>query len=566
MARPKCTKKALSITTTGAVESAPTSQVKQKHATKSPSTSERGTNGSDDSDGLVTTSKTKVNRRGAPAQEATMSGALPSEDVLIEGKRVRPVTGRKRAALSKVAREADHARAIEALRARREAAMATEKGEKVEIPSSMPEKTITSNIASATPAKEPVTSVGAALATATEQLMPGTVQKTRQPQRAESSTISASAFKKRPRQPSLLQLIRSQNQYSSPVSDEDDDLGDDLDDFNPIDTSTPFPKPLAQSSIPQSPLGSSSSPRQSSGSKKRKLSVPEIHVLASQILPAQVSSPSPLPDDDLYGVSSENEEPEITLPSTNPVCPKPSLPPRSNRTQTPQIWVDTQAPPRSSSSPQLNSSPEATLPKKSSKPRTTNKALSLDPSPVSLTSSSPALAHASRPLKPLSTATLQNLLPRRRLRSRPKPAAGAFDVPSSDVPTSDVESIARDEDEDELSFHTTAQSKKKPQDRRTTTLSKSRKSQPAKSSKTATSKTYTRKKPPVLDHSGSEDEDSEILVLSIKTAPAKEADRKQQQEAKKKLQRVKLHFQEVDEWELEVEEVTGEGSSQVDAR
>ncbi len=41
---------------------------------------------------------------------------------------------------------------------------------------------------------------------------------------------------------------------------------------------------------------------------------------------------------------------------------------------------------------------------------------------------------------------------------------------------------------------------------------------------------------------------------------------KQRLEAKKKLERMAMHFREVDEWELDVEEVTGEGSSQVDAR
>lgn len=150
--------------------------------------------------------------------------------------------------------------------------------------------------------------------------------------------------------------------------------------------------------------------------------------------------------------------------------------------------------------------------------------------------------------------------------------AGAFDIPSSDAPVSsdvEIESVTRDEDEDELSYHTTAKSKRKPQDRRTTTLSKTRKSQPAKPT-TASSKTYTRKKPPTNhahDHiENADDEGSETLMRATNATPAKEANAKQRLEAKKKLESVKMHFREVDEWELEVEEVTGEGSSQVDAR
>lgn len=55
-------------------------------------------------------------------------------------------------------------------------------------------------------------------------------------------------------------------------------------------------------------------------------------------------------------------------------------------------------------------------------------------------------------------------------------------------------------------------------------------------------------------------------MRATNATPAKEANAKQRLEAKKKLESVKMHFREVDEWELEVEEVTGEGSSQVDAR
>jgi len=553
MPRPKRTKMAPSMPTARAVEPTSTFKAKQKQSITSPSSSERVKNGSDDSDGLVKTNKPLLNRRGLPAQEATMSGALPTEDVLVGGTRIRPPTGRKRAALSRVARETDHARAIEALRARREAALAAERGEEVQIQSSMPEQTVSTESLLAKSTENPGTSMGAVMSRATERLVPATGLKAWEPRRAESPILVASAFKKRPRQPSLLQLIRSQNQDVPSIDDGDDDP----DDFRPDDESTPFLKSLSQSHIYQNALASSSSPQQASSSKKRKLTPPEVQVPASQLTLPRHSSPPQLPHDDLYGVSTENDEPEIILPSNEPDRPEPRLPPsRLTHTAPPKIWDDTQAPPQSSSSPpqRQNAETRTTRSKPASKPTSNRKQPSPGPSPVSPTSSPPTPAAVSRPLKPLSTATLQNLLPRRRLRSRPKPASGAFDIPSSDV---EIEREARDEDEDEdeLSYHTTARPRKKPQDRRIT-LPKGRKPQPAKS------KTYTRKEP--LDNRTEED-DSETLIQSIK-APAKEAGVKQRLEAKKKLERMAMHFREVDEWELDVEEVTGEGSSQVDAR
>ncbi len=563
MPRPKRTKVAPFIRTARAEESTLTSKATQNNSTASPSSSGRRTNGSDDSDGLVKTNKTMLNRKGVSAQEATMSGALPTADVLVGGTRTRPPTGRKRAALSRVAREADHARAIEALKARREAALAREKGDQIQIMSSMPEKTVTTEALPMNTRKGSETAMGAAMSKATEHMKQGTGLKTREPQRVESSVLGASAFKKRPRQPSLLQLIRSQNQDIPPMDDEDDDL----DDFRPDDESTPFLKSLPQSNIHQSPLASSSSSQQPSSSRKRKLTTPEIQVPASQPLVTQGSSPPQLADDDLYGVSTENDEPGITLPSTKSNRPEPELPPpHSTHTPPPKIWDDTQAPPESSSPPPQHQDPETrTRPKPASKPTTNRKQPSPGPSPVSPTSSPSTSAPISRPLKPLSTATLQNLLPRRRLRSRPKPASGAFDIPSSDVTPSsdsdiDIESAPRDEDEDELSYHTTAKPKKKPQSHRTTLL-KSRKTPNTKPK--PNSKTYTRKTPATRTD---EDEDDSGALIQGLNAPTKEGSKKQSLEAKKKLERIAMLFREVDEWELEVEEVTGEGSSQVDAR
>ena len=86
-------------------------------------------------------------------------------------------------------------------------------------------------------------------------------------------------------------------------------------------------------------------------------------------------------------------------------------------------------------------------------------------------------------------------------------------------------------------------------------------------------KTYIRKKHAVdrgdgADNNNRSDRDngSEALIYGVNNASAKETDAKQRREAKKKLERIAMHFREVDEWELDVEEVTGEGSSQVDAR
>lgn len=565
MPRPKRTKLAPSIPTTRAVDPTSTSKAQQKQSIASPSSSERVTNGSDDSDGLVKTNKTLLNRRGLPAQEATMSGALPTEDVVVGGTRIKPPTGRKRAALSRVARETDHARAIEALRARRDAALAAEKGEEVQVQSSMPEKTVPTESLLAKSTEKPGTSMSAIMSRATERLVPATGLQAREPQRAEPSVLVASAFKKRPRQPSLLQVIRSQNQNIPSIDDEDDDLND----FRPDDESTPFVKSLSQSHTYQNASASSSSPQQASSSKKRKLT-PEVQVPASQPTLPQHFSPPQLPHDDLCGVSTENDEPEITLPSNEPDRPEPRLPPsRITHTAPSEIWDDTQASPQSSSSPsqRQNAETRTTRSKPASKPTSNRKQPSPGPSPVSPTSSPPTPAAVSRPLKPLSTATLQNLLPRRRLRSRPKPTPSAFDIPSSDIEITERE--APNEDEDELSYPTTTRHPKNPQNRRPTTLpSKSRKPQPLPPAK---SKTYsTRKKP--LDNNDDSSSESDINAPpaakddAAAAAAAGVKPKQQRLDAKKKLERVAMHFREVDQWELEVEEVTGEGSSQVDAR
>ena len=568
MPRPKRTKIAPSIPITRAMEPTLIEKSKENHATISPSSSGRVTNGSDDSDGLVKTVKGGPNRRTGMAQEVTMSGALPKEDVIVAGARVKPPTGRKRLALSRVAREADHARAIEALRARREAALAAERGETIQIPSSMPEQSDVTAAILQKPMKEFVTLAGAVSLRATEQLAPATGIKSGQPQRAEPSVLGASAFKKRPRQPSLLQVIESQNQ-DNPATNGGDDEDDDLDDFQPDDVSTPFLKPFSQSNFQRGSLASSSSSQQSSGSKKRKLSPPEIQVPASQPLSTRTSSPPPLPYDDLYGVSTENDEPEVNLPSSNPDRPEPTLPrPRPTHTPPPKIWDDTQAPYESSSPQHPELETRVTRSKPVSEPKITRKQPSPGPSPVSPTSSPPTPAPVSRPLKPLSTTTLQNLLPRRRVRSRPKSALGAFDIPSSDPPPSsdvDAESVARDEDEDELSYHTASKPKKKGTQRRPTLPTKPRKPQAPKPK--AQSKTYARKKAGDEDAENVvQDSDSEVLIQGIEGKGRGKDNAKLGAEAKKTLQRIARHFQEVDEWELEVEEITGEGSSQVDAR
>ena len=430
--------------------SSPTARVSKPVATSiletpSPRSSAR-TNGSDDSDGLVTRKSTTISTSGLAKQEYTMSGALDPRE-LGDG-RARAPTARQRAALSKIAREADHSRAIEALRKRREAALAAQGGDQIQVPSSQTSKR--------TEDARPPTRGKDTPAMTSAQAFPSELgfQEQKTPA-TESSVLAIAKFKRRPRQPSILQLVQQQGNHAI---EQDDD--EDLYDFLPDDESTPFlvsKKEPKMQDTPTSPSPSSEHLPTLNQSRKRKLTSPDIQVPRSQSLVDRPTTPivQDLGISDTYSIPGD--EPELP---TRHLFHVPS----------PQFHSDTLAPPQSSSP--LHASPQHKRPTRSRPPakslprgragrknpgRKTVTTPASDPEePLSEASEHPSPAQPSRKRnvlapKTLSSASLQNLLPRRR---HPRRHAGEFDIPSSGEEVIDTTGL--DEDEDELSHVATA--------------------------------------------------------------------------------------------------------------
>lgn len=523
--------------------------------------SSRGTNGSDDSEGIITTNKAGVNRRGVAPQMATMSGALAVDDV--GEKRLKPLSSRRRVALSRIAREADHAKAIEALKARRDAALAAEKLAKegiqveVQIQSAQTAKApVATRALSVAPSHSPITSnQGSRLTQAA---------KTRATPSRETSILDIENFKRRPRQPSLLQIAQAQNAAEESGPD------DTLDDFNPDDESTP----LHQSNFGLRQDPSSTSPGYQSSSRKRKLSAPEVQVPASQPqdIPDRSSSPLPSSSDNLFDTPAEDPQP-------NP--PLPAIPSEKTTSAQPAKDSDTLAPPRSSSLPDFPTKqtrqPKARNKKSQVASKANGKATNVkaskhlepvlpprSPSPTqfSLTNTSTTRS----PLKPITTSALQNLLPRRkRIMSRYK-ENNIFEVNSS----SDIDSLNAgeiDEGADELSYHVISRKSRLQKSKILTGASKPKKGKPGakgvgpKSTGTKGGKrpsmTYTRKQnlePNENEDAGSGSENPDAGAVTMDGR------------AREEMKKLAAKFREVDEWGLEFEEVTGSSDRMQDAR
>ena len=597
--------------------SAPSALVPTKASSSLPqhnpsSQSSRSTTNSDDSDGLVTRNKSGLNRRGIARKEVHMSGALlvPTDG---EVGRSRPLSGKTRAELFRVAREADYMernRPQELSGPRGTAnGQSTEKPEighedelqeELLVPSSMPEEK------GAAPVMQSIV----------KDIVPGTAEEARKPveanwrsqatPKADTSVYAISNFRPRSRQPSLLNIGRQDDSVSlSSLGGGGGGLGsdfDDLYDLEPQDESTPFhantlpPQTEARSSHA---LSSTPAPVYSSsiGSRKRKITPPEVLVPQSQ---SPRNEEDPARRQDLSGLDiSEDEagdrEPALPSPKRSAVSP-------------PTIWSDTMAPPQSSSPIRSQESvlarqhrqptPAKAKSKRGRKPKNAEAALSTN-TIVEAGSRAPARTKK-KPLKPISTATLQNLLPRRRMTRH---LSNDLEIPSSPEPPSD---------DDELSFApkksrrkpTTVAAAKSKLSKRTTMKnpvpktparalpsSKTRAKNSGPISTTATnpsrnkrvSKTYSRlsigsdKENHHQQHRHSHASANSSSLLSSAADPDQDATHPstlQQdesissssseplpKEAKKVMRGLAKKFEEVDRWVMEFEEDTGSGSS-----
>ena len=547
--------------------------------------SARNTTNSDDSEGLVTTIKRNTRAKDGASEEISMSGALAPED-LKDNPGLRPPCRRQRAALSRVAREADHVQAIKALKTRRGESVAKEGAPKLvaqekKLGEAQDEVLVPSSMLRT----EEIAQVG--IETEEEQLdkrtvervrhAPFSIRKNQATPGAEPSILALAKFKRRPRQPSILQIGRHD------ASASEDELDDLLDDFHPDDESTPFHMIRLEPTTQATPTHRASThfstilsslDREIPSSRKRKLSLPSVQVPNSQLSPLRLSPSLLGPTNDQ--ASDSHITREATLHESDPDLPPTRL--RAPPAET--IWSDTMALPESSSPPQ---SPAQSTMKNNPKIRYKQ------PTRRSDDKEAPTSALAisnSAPLKSISTAMLQNLLPRRR-RWPIKRVPGDFDIPNS----SDIELNTPDitEDEDELGLAP-------PIGRKRTIINSTRRAtKPTKSTanvkttadkalQTSLSKgptdvigvvkTYSRRLSDKENVNGynSRGDDSNHSHLSTSTTTSDAYGDTGQKggalpaKVKLELKTLAKKFREVDQWEMEFEEVTASSSSPWDAR
>ncbi|KAF7594281.1 hypothetical protein BBP40_009681 [Aspergillus hancockii] len=233
----------------------------------------------------------------------------------------------------------------------------------------------------------------------------------------ESSILSN--FRRRPRQPSILQMMQAED--GSSELDDDDFLGG----LSPEDESTPLNLPRRKSLLVKnavSPSPSQPSLPSSDESRKRKRDIEECQVPQS---PSAVVGNTPA-----ESISLEDQEYEVCN------SPKSLRPPES-----PEAFSQTLAPP-------LSSSPSSSPPHLASRQQPAQ--LSDDDAAAATREGVKVLPDVTSKVTALPTATLQDrLLPRRRQRHRKRHDVNGVEVPSD---YSEAEDPTAEQDDDELSY------------------------------------------------------------------------------------------------------------------
>lgn len=424
---------------------------------------------------------------------------------------------------------------------------------------------------STTPPPAPATVQRAAAVPGTTARAPQSALKVQSTPGVENSILALANFRRRPRQPSLLQMVQGKGLDADPEDDTTDfTLGTDLEDsveglegFKPYDESTPLqvskapvlpqthatPEPETQQDAEDDDDLYGATPLQSP-SRKRKSDALETENEATQIQVRRSVSSSRHSSPGLPQDPSDDFE---AIPATHPDS---SLSPYPDD-QPEDPMSDTLADPLSSSPPPYPSSNLETQ----QQPR--------PPASPHLRKTAPRHEKDTRNLKPLTTATLRAMLPKRRVRRILREDREDFSIPSSS-------SI-----EERSSSHETVAAKKRasvakkrapaskpgslsPISSRKTQGSK--KKAPAETAK-AVKKTYTRlsgankENAAVVGSSsplssvpltGSDAEDDETADTSLETIGRTTA-KTGKRVVSSELQAAKSKFDEVDDWEMEFE-------------
>ncbi|GES62731.1 hypothetical protein ATEIFO6365_0005065400 [Aspergillus terreus] len=338
----------------------------------------------------------------------------------------------------------------------------------------------------------------------------------------ENSVLSN--FRRRPRQPSILQVMQAEDRSSD--LDDDDFLGG----LSPEDESTPLNMSRGKSLLVQneSPATPSQAPEPSSdSSRKRKRSSANIEIQVPQ-------SPLALVGNTPVGTPTPEVENEVQETGSTVDMPPPPLPPP----RSPDVLSQTMAPPMSSPWGTPHSTGIHDLWNHQRKPVTSE--------------CGDAGAQASN--KPaVSTATLQDrLLPRRRQRPRRRRNVNTFDVPND---SSESDEASAESDQDELSYITTLKSSRSRRNR-TTKSKPSHAGQKKQTKQKATSKKTYSARNAGNDKENEPAEGSSPLSSALDTDALESdstspPDRYLSEELRLQAQK----FAEVDQWQMEFEDV-----------
>ncbi|KAL1393135.1 hypothetical protein HDK64DRAFT_259437 [Phyllosticta capitalensis] len=440
---------------------------------------------------------------------------------------------------------------------------------------------------------------------------------------AENSVLALSKFKRRPRQPSILRMVGATSDVENNDNDNDDTedltLNYSLGDFEPDHESTPLHLQKGRKS-----MGGESEARTSS-SRKRKFQELEFEHNEGSEIQVPASSPPVLPQNHMVVIESSSEHlysDASDLPQHVPYTQDPlpgeeedPLPEDAGEPVghgTPNIYSETQAPPRSSSSSppldELDDQPEATpeAPKNRRSRRQPQpiKATQDDPDSSSASDSnddtetpartrkrstrSKSKAPASKPnskskkQRPITTSALASLLPRRRRPQRQRGnAADPFDIPSStsgddndDAATRNIEAQELSSDEDELAHDPPPRQRGKSKSATATTKSKRPADSTRRKGKAAgggdaaaapskkrgaggrPSKTYGLAR--VSSDKENQNADGEDVDAEGRNTDGEEGEGGG---VKEDLAKVAQKFAEIDKWEMEFESVSAEAGA-----
>ncbi|KAK8198062.1 uncharacterized protein BKA78DRAFT_307423 [Phyllosticta capitalensis] len=457
------------------------------------------------------------------------------------------------------------------------------------------------------------------------QVMPSSAVKAQGTPMAENSVLALSKFKRRPRQPSILRMVGATSDVENNDNDNDDTedltLNYSLGDFEPDHESTPLHLRKGRKS-----MGGESEARTSS-SRKRKFQELAFEQNEESEIQVPASSPPVLPQNHMVvrEPSSEHLYSDASdlpqhVPDTQDPLPgeeEDPLPEDAGEPvghDTPNIYSETQAPPRSSSSSppldELDDQPEATpeAPKNRRSRRQPQPIKATQDEPDSSPASdsnddteTPARTHkrstrskskapASKPnakskppkkQRPITTSALASLLPRRRRPQRQRGnAADPFDIPSStsgddndDAASRNIEAQELSSDEDELAHDPPPRQRGKSKSATATTKSKRpadstrRKGKAAGGGDAATatkkrgaggrpSKTYGRAR--VSSDKENQNADGEDVDAEGRNTDGEEGEGGS---VKEDLAKVAQKFAEIDKWEMEFESVSAEAGA-----